>query len=347
MGALRAAELHTFGMEGVGKVFEAFRDGVYNDDDEVAVAHAAAEHGFRSLSDAMVNVRDALAEAERRGLISPATAEALVLGAKKLFYPNRSWPRIFQMGRDQNLPAVDMAALEAFVVAERPNLKRADAARLLNQLAAEGPTVSVGKPLFAFESSWFWKKLMATEERRRDALRPCTAQAGSVDQAALVRHVRAWSPQREELLRAALLLYLIDRYENPPTTEAAPVTDNGSTPARLERLERLTTDLMSTRAADLDLFLPLELRRRGVFERVAQEVQSKWQNLRDAGITTLDLEATGLDENQVLAWIGERQGKAPPPDFETLAVELGFASVAELIHEVAAHYLADPAQKPR
>src|SRR5262245_16389942 len=35
MGALRAAELHAFGMEGVGKVFESFRDGHLEDDDEV------------------------------------------------------------------------------------------------------------------------------------------------------------------------------------------------------------------------------------------------------------------------------------------------------------------------
>ena len=42
MGALRAAELSVFGMVGVGKIFEAFRDGVLEDDDEVAVAHGAA-----------------------------------------------------------------------------------------------------------------------------------------------------------------------------------------------------------------------------------------------------------------------------------------------------------------
>src|SRR5579859_4749374 len=35
MGALRAAELHPFGMQGVGRIFEAFRDGMLEDDDEV------------------------------------------------------------------------------------------------------------------------------------------------------------------------------------------------------------------------------------------------------------------------------------------------------------------------
>ncbi|MCK5364697.1 MAG: hypothetical protein KAR22_17095, partial [Gammaproteobacteria bacterium] len=45
MGALRAAELEPFGMQGVGRIFEAYRSGVFapyfgeafEDDDEVAV----------------------------------------------------------------------------------------------------------------------------------------------------------------------------------------------------------------------------------------------------------------------------------------------------------------------
>ncbi len=34
MGALRGAELCTFGMRGVGRIFEAYRDGIFEDDDE-------------------------------------------------------------------------------------------------------------------------------------------------------------------------------------------------------------------------------------------------------------------------------------------------------------------------
>ena len=47
MGALRAAELHVFGMVGVGRVFELFRDGLLEDDDEVAVAHGPADSGYQ------------------------------------------------------------------------------------------------------------------------------------------------------------------------------------------------------------------------------------------------------------------------------------------------------------
>ena len=46
MGALRAAELHPFGMVGIGQVYEWYRDGTIDADDEVAVAHGPAEFAF-------------------------------------------------------------------------------------------------------------------------------------------------------------------------------------------------------------------------------------------------------------------------------------------------------------
>ena len=66
MGALRAAELDRFGMRGVGDVYRAYAEGMLEDDDEVAVAHTDAEHGFRALSDSMVDVRATLEKAADR-----------------------------------------------------------------------------------------------------------------------------------------------------------------------------------------------------------------------------------------------------------------------------------------
>ena len=57
LGALRAAELDSFGMHGAGWVYQAFRDGTLDRDDEVAVRHGTAEDGYRPLSEAMVNIR--------------------------------------------------------------------------------------------------------------------------------------------------------------------------------------------------------------------------------------------------------------------------------------------------
>jgi hypothetical protein len=347
MGALRAAELHQFGMEGVGAIYEAFRDGVHEDDDEVAVVHATAEHGFRALSDAMVNVRAALAEAHKRSLIGRATAATLAAETKRLFYPGRSWPAVFQIGRDQRLPADEMAALESYVRSERPNLKREDAVLLLRQLAeprqstagaAAAPEV---RPPFTFESSWFWKKLVETEDRRRDALRPCGQAPSSVHHAAVARHVRFCSPDRADLLRSALLLHLIDRHpaaEAPGAGgDAATATGGDILATRLARLEKRGEEIAATRRAEVERYLPIELRRRGIFGSVVKQVEFKWQRLRESGVTEAELDASDIDEGELLNWLSERWGT--PVDLETLTSELGFASTDELKREATAEYL--------
>src|SRR5947207_12902744 len=62
IGALRAAELDTFGMRGVGAIYGAYRDGVLEDDDEVAVLHGPEELGYPQLPAGMVNTGCTLQE---------------------------------------------------------------------------------------------------------------------------------------------------------------------------------------------------------------------------------------------------------------------------------------------
>jgi len=135
MGALRAAELHSFGMEGVGRIFEAYRDGLLEDDDEVALLHATAEFGYRSLSEALVNLREGLRRAEQRGLITTPAHRALLRAAKQTFYPERSWLGVLRAGAGLGLPGVELDALRDFVLRERPDQKREDAVELLQVLA--------------------------------------------------------------------------------------------------------------------------------------------------------------------------------------------------------------------
>ena len=75
LGALRAAELAAFGMEGVGTIVELYRDGVLEDDDEVAIAHGPAESGFVAASEAMVNIRHNK-PARRRDLLVAASSQS-------------------------------------------------------------------------------------------------------------------------------------------------------------------------------------------------------------------------------------------------------------------------------
>src|SRR6266849_6410641 len=86
IGDLRAAELVAFGMEGVGTIFEFYRDGILSDDDEVAIVHGPPESGFLAGSEAMVNIRQTLRKAEIVGVISTELRKALEKIGKELFY---------------------------------------------------------------------------------------------------------------------------------------------------------------------------------------------------------------------------------------------------------------------
>jgi hypothetical protein len=134
MGALRAAELHSFGMVGIGRIFEAYRDGELEDDDEVAVIHGPAETGYVALSEAMVNIRRTLDEAAYDGLVAPAKRDHLIRIAKELFYHDRTFDRVlghalrawyFEQRLNRPLPDDPDVAARELGFANRADLDRA------------------------------------------------------------------------------------------------------------------------------------------------------------------------------------------------------------------------------
>jgi hypothetical protein len=80
MGALRASELDVHGMIGVGKVYEWYRDGIIEDDDEVAVT--TNPDTFKPVSSPMVNIRATLKAALDSDLISYTECKHLIEIAK-------------------------------------------------------------------------------------------------------------------------------------------------------------------------------------------------------------------------------------------------------------------------
>jgi hypothetical protein len=347
MGALRAAELHEFGMEGVGAIYEAFRDGIYDDDDEVAVMHAAREHGYRPLSEAMVNIRAALGEALDRGLIGSKTRDELVRQAKRVFYPERSWPALFEGGRREGLPSDEMERLETYVRSEKPNAKRADATLLLKALAAEdtsGPRRPSDK-LLPFEATWFWNKMVESEKQRRAASQTFDDGPSTVKEAAVVRHVRLFEVERVEVLRSSLLLYFLDReaerigelVEGPE--DGPPSVGLGRDPS--ERLQRVYQHLATTLRGEIDRYIPFELQRRGILKLICHRVAQKWDHLTATGVTEFTNEAAGVSEEALWRWFSERTGLTPVEegDVDELVARIGLSSADDLLREAAAEYL--------
>jgi hypothetical protein len=92
MGALRAAEMDTLGMTGIGEVYRMYRSGELISDDEVALVFDP-ESGL-SLSEPLVNIRFTLEEAERQGIVTARDHAVLLAAAKSIFYPQRTYGRI-------------------------------------------------------------------------------------------------------------------------------------------------------------------------------------------------------------------------------------------------------------
>lgn len=96
MGAIRAAELHYFGMQGLGEVFNAFKEGKLSDDDEVAVLHLGEEENYQAINDAMVNIRATCELAWSQGLLAEEAKNNLINYCKSQFYPYRSLKKAIQ-----------------------------------------------------------------------------------------------------------------------------------------------------------------------------------------------------------------------------------------------------------
>jgi hypothetical protein len=99
LGALRAAELEPFGMTGVGEVFARYRSGEIEGDDEVALLHAAEEHGYRPLTVALVEVRHAVDRLESAGTCAAAPGRRLVAELKAISFLDRFPDRVAELAR--------------------------------------------------------------------------------------------------------------------------------------------------------------------------------------------------------------------------------------------------------
>ncbi len=165
MGALRAAELADFGMVGVGEVYESFRRGDLEDDDEVAVLHEPRERGYRVRSDAMVNLRATLRAALADGALEPALEARLVFESKRLFYADRSFRGVLSQARAFGVEQHERLRgwFEARGLIDQ---KRLDALALLERLARrESETPVPFRVPFHFERTNYWCALTRSLDR--------------------------------------------------------------------------------------------------------------------------------------------------------------------------------------
>ncbi len=162
MGALRAAELHVFGMHGCGAIFADYLSGALEDDDEVAVLHGPSELGFMPLSEPMVNIRATLRRAVAQDIVTSASAQVLCEAAKARFYHDRTWQNLTAGAAAQTLPEGERRRFEDWLQDGRVDIKRKDAEAMLAEMRAR---LSAGlEPMdvdYSFEWTHLWDGVTA------------------------------------------------------------------------------------------------------------------------------------------------------------------------------------------
>lgn len=353
IGALRAAELASFGMEGVGTIFEFYRDGILEDDDEVAIAHGPREVDFLAGSEAMVNIRQTLRKAQRLEIISTELRTTLEKIGKELFYPDRSYPTLLRNASECGVAGADLARLRQWLPQGKVNQKREDALamlRLMRGRLAEGlgpKTVS-----YSFEHTAMWESSWRQGgEFRFDS----NAQPGMVMHDSLLDELRLEGDQYNQHCLMGLERFFAIREANhlgmTVTSEDRREAELGFRQERnlvdAAQLERWMNDngldhhdfdsLMMDEARIRWVHqraqfvshscLPEQLRLSGDYPRLLARLLAKNRLVEPLGPPDSCLDNADLTEDELLHWYFEKLlGRTVPLDPGKYSRDVGFAS---------------------
>jgi hypothetical protein len=361
MGALRGAELEAFGMRGVGRIFEAYRDGVLEDDDEVAVLHGPAEIGYVALSVPMVNVRATVDRAVAEQIITADSGEVLTTGAKSMFYQARDWDAV-AADRPTVSPS-ECAAFRAWLPGGQVDLKADDATAMLTAmaewLAGDPPAFEA---TFDFEWTDAWD--MAIAVTPASAPHAGTALAPQLVLDELRLDPAAFRTAKTAALARLLALRAADRRASATGRRAASAALDrfrtshglfrradldrwlGRNDLGAEDFERLMEDQarLDAYAAAIDHTLegPLlaQLRLDDHYAALAARAARKHAELEAGGWAEAEPADCGLAPSQLVLWYFEaRLGQAAPDDLDDAARRLGLAGRSALYRLLAREYL--------
>ena len=348
MGALRAVELEVFGMEGVGAVYEAFRSGELEDDDEVAVRHGPADTGYRVASEAMVNIRITLAKAHAAGVIPAASLVALLRIAKTLFYPERCYPEVLRQARLQELPSAELCALVQWLPTGRVDQKREDARAMLeimHERMARG--WAPRRVSYALENTHIWHVASSMPGALDIAVGGTTvlpttlreemqieASYRRVAQGALVRFLAATEASRQNILLSAEQLQETgDRWRDKRGLADLKrfqrwLTEHDLTSETFSRMLREEALLQLTRSwgvPDVERRIVDELLMTGEYDRLAARARDKEHALESLGLQNPSLSDMGMPWDDLCRWYFEvRLGQPVPQDVTRYARDCGF-----------------------
>lgn len=350
MGALRAAELDGYGMRGVGRIYEGYRDGLFEDDGDVAVSHGPAEAGFVPLCEPMVNIHATLAAAKAEGRITEAEHHALDGLARRIHFKERSWERL--LADAQSLGSGPSPAALTWLKANRIDQKRLDARAMvqaMDRLLANWPGPFM--PGFAFEWTEAWDAAIGTFNEPQNA-------PDGVD--AIIDEMRLDPEFYRRLFESVALRYLASRGMAAATSTAVNSRDidtfrrqrgllsRDSFGAFLTAMEMTEADLvrlLGRRIAGDAALVALHTRlkravldearllgRYGEFKRRAESKKVKLADVDESALPTPPV---------LLGWyFDKRLGRAVPEDLDRHIAEIGLAERKGFYRLIRDEYLS-------
>ncbi|MFF2126749.1 TfuA-like protein [Streptomyces olivochromogenes] len=367
MGALRAAELTAYGMTGHGRIFADYHRGAITADDEVALLHGTEAEDYQSFTEALVNVRYALADAAARGLLPARVADAVLAAGARLPFVERTRAAILAAAARGGIGETELATVDE-VLSCAPDAKRTDALALLESVLGSGV-----RPEGGGERTWRLRETLHLRQWRSAARGSHDPAAGWVPEEQIHRLAQVLAadypafrervamrrlaaqhtavpvrmtasadlPPVADLLERLRFLGLL-----APGADADPGLDRWCTAAERELPDRVRTAKAAARAlfphhALLwhDPFLD-ELKTTGAHLMVRERLVSCLRFHRTLRRQRPTLQLARLRTENILAHFAQRWDR---DDLEDAVLERGFATAEDFVTSARSFYLYDKA----
>ena len=128
MGALRASELDSLGMTGIGYCYEQYASGAVDSDDDVAVMLDG--NTLEPLSIPLISMRYVFTNAVEEGIITESQKDELLKIAKDEYYPNRNYAQTLSksgLSDDEKSDLIDF-------IRQSDDIKKEDAKKLISHI---------------------------------------------------------------------------------------------------------------------------------------------------------------------------------------------------------------------
>lgn len=155
MGAQRAADLHSFGMQGVGKIFSWFSSGQLIDDADVALLHGPAP----SYAPCTLSIADLYALISETPLLGPIHGDALLNELRAVYFGHRTLERVLQVisrfEKDHHIPLADLVvACRQLMAGDLPSQKQRDAEAAVTAALDLRASLLQDRQVAGFTGSW-------------------------------------------------------------------------------------------------------------------------------------------------------------------------------------------------